>query len=155
MTSAEQSHESGLPTSLLRAALEASPGGVLIVDPGGQILFANSETARIFGYGPEELIGQPIEVLVPERFRAQHPANVAAFLSSPSKRAMGAGRDLVGRRKDSSEFPVEVGLNPTETHLGVGVIASVSDITRRKQIEGEARRARDTTRALVAFHGSK
>ncbi len=90
-----------------------------MIDAAGRIVLVNRKTAAIFGYEAEELIGQPVEVLVPARVREAHPGFRAKFLFSPSTRAMGAGRDLYGVRKDGSEVPVEIGLNPIETDEGV------------------------------------
>src|SRR5436190_9390397 len=108
-----------------------------MVDSAGLISFANAPAATVFGYSLSELIGCNIETLIPERFRDRHGGYRKDFLSEPSHRAMGAGRDLFGRRKDGSEFPVEVGLNPIHTTEGLSVLASVIDITARKQAELE------------------
>src|SRR5205809_7321338 len=107
------------------------------VDSAGVIPFANASATTVFGYSLSELIGRHIETLIPERFRDRHVGDRKGFLSEPSSRAMGAGRDLFGRRKDGSEFPVEVGLNPIHTGQGLFVLASVIDITARKQAELE------------------
>src|SRR5207302_4876065 len=100
----------------------------------------NAPTATVFGYSLGELIGQPIEILIPGRFRDRHAGYRKSFHSEPSTRAMGAGRDLFGRRKDGSEFPVEAGLNPIHTSEGLFVLASVIDITARKEAELEHER---------------
>jgi two-component system sensor kinase FixL len=120
-----------------RLVLDAAPNAMIMVDPAGVINFANAPAATIFGYSLNELIGCPIETLIPERFRDRHPGYRKDFLAEPSSRAMGAGRDLFGCRKDGSEFPVEVGLNPIRTAQGLFVLASVIDITERKQAELE------------------
>src|SRR6058998_2493532 len=117
--------------------LDAAPNAMIMVDSAGAINFANASAATVFGYSLSELIGRPIEMLIPERFRDRHVGDRKGFLSEPSNRAMGAGRDLFGRRKDGSEFPVEVGLNPIHTGQGLFVLASVIDITARKQAELE------------------
>src|SRR6266478_1233268 len=117
--------------------VEASPNGIVLVDSAGVISFANAPAATVFGYSLRELIGCKIETLIPERFRDRHGGYRKGFHSEPSSRAMGAGRDLFGRRKDGSEFPVEVGLNPIHTTEGFFVLASVIDITARKQAELE------------------
>src|SRR5206468_2023096 len=123
-----------------RLVVEASPNGIILVDKEGRIVLVNSQTEKLFGYSLSELIGHPIETLIPERFRDRHAGYRKAFLSEPSSRAMGVGRDLFGRRKDGSEFPVEVGLNPIHTTEGLSVLASVIDITARKQAEMEHQR---------------
>src|SRR6266496_3411529 len=117
--------------------LDAAPNAMIMVDSAGAINFANASATTVFGYSLSELIGRHIETLVPERFRDRHVGDRKGFLSEPSSRAMGAGRDLFGRRKDGSEFPVEVGLNPIHTGQGLFVLASVIDITARKQAELE------------------
>jgi PAS domain S-box-containing protein len=94
----------------------------------------------MFGYSREELLQQPIECLVPERFQYNHPRLKASYLSKPQTRVMGAGRDLFARRKDGSEFPVEIGLNPIETPEGLMVLSSIVDITSRKNSEAELER---------------
>src|SRR5947207_5894802 len=123
-----------------RLVLDAAPNAMIMVDSAGVISFANAPAATVFGYSHSELIGSHIETLIPERFRDRHPYYRNGFHSEPSSRAMGAGRDLFGRRKDGSEFPVEVGLNPIHTAEGFFVLASVIDITERKQAELEHQR---------------
>ncbi len=123
-----------------RLVLDAAPNAMIMVDPAGVINFANASAATVFGYSLSELIGCQIEMLIPKRFRDRHPGYRKDFLSHPSGRAMGVGRDLFGRRKDGSEFPVEVGLSPMRTTRGVFVLASLIDITARKAAEQEARR---------------
>jgi two-component system, LuxR family, sensor kinase FixL len=120
-----------------RTVLDAAPNAMIMVDSAGVISFANAPAATVFGYALSELIGRSIETLIPERFRDRHAGYRKDFHSEPSSRAMGAGRDLFGRRKDGSEFPVEVGLNPIHTTEGLFVLASVIDITARKQAELE------------------
>jgi two-component system sensor kinase FixL len=110
---------------------------MIMVDSAGMINFANAPAATVFGYSLSELIGRHIETLIPERFRDRHAGYRKGFLSERSGRAMGAGRDLFGCRKDGSEFPVEVGLNPIRTAQGLFILASVIDITARKQAELE------------------
>src|SRR5207248_10204847 len=120
-----------------RLVVEAAPNAMIMVDSAGVINFANAPSATIFGYSLSELIGRHIETLIPERFRDRHVGYRKGFLSEPSSRAMGAGRDLFGRRRDGSEFPFELGLNPIRTAQGLFVLASVIDITARKQAELE------------------
>ena len=107
----------------------------------GDIVMVNSRTETMFGYAREELIGQPIEMLVPQRFRARHPELRGAFFQNPQARAMGAVRDLFGLRKNGSEFPVEIGLNPIQTDEGWFVLSAIVDITERKQAEEQTRRS--------------
>ncbi|HEX4600770.1 MAG TPA: PAS domain S-box protein, partial [Gemmatimonadales bacterium] len=137
-----------------RAAVESSPNGMVMIDREGRIVLINREIERLFGYARDELLGRPIEVLVPERLRARHPGFRTTFFASPQARAMGAGRDLFGVRKDGREIPVEIGLNPLETDEGLFVLASVVDITERKRSELELRRSNDELErfAYVASH---
>ena len=123
-----------------RVAVEASPAGVVMVDGQGRIVLVNQEVERLFGYDREELIGQSVEVLVPERFRENHPGFREAFHRDPDTRAMGAGRDLYGLRKDGTEVPVEIGLNPIETDEGLFILSSIVDISERKREEEERQR---------------
>ncbi|HZI81770.1 MAG TPA: PAS domain S-box protein, partial [Vicinamibacterales bacterium] len=96
---------------LFRTVVESSPSGVVMVDRRGTIVLVNRETERLFGYTRDELIGQSIELLVPQRFRESHPGSRGEFLNDPQTRAMGAGRDLSGVHKNGTEIPVEIGLN--------------------------------------------
>jgi two-component system sensor kinase FixL len=123
-----------------RLVLDAAPNAMIMVDSAGVINFANASAATVFGYSLSELIGCQIEMLIPQRFRDRHLGYRKDFLSHPSSREMGVGRDLFGRRKDGSEFPVEVGLNPIRTAEGVFVLASLIDITARKEAELEHER---------------
>jgi len=121
---------------LLRTVVEAAPNAVLLVGVEGRILLVNAQTEAMFGHGRRELLGQPVEMLVPTRFRGQHPLHRSAFFAAPTTRAMGAGRDLFGLRQDGSELPIEIGLNPIHTAEGSFVLAAIIDITQRKR--GEA-----------------
>ncbi|MEZ5285212.1 MAG: PAS domain S-box protein [Vicinamibacterales bacterium] len=137
-----------------RVAVEASPHGMLMVDPRGVILMVNREIERLFGYPREQLLGQSVEALVPVSVRPRHPDLRQGFERDPHQRPMGAGRDLFGRRRDGVEFPVEIGLNPIETDEGVFVLASVIDIGPRKHAEEELRRSNEELErfAYVASH---
>ncbi|PYK32933.1 MAG: hypothetical protein DME54_14380, partial [Verrucomicrobia bacterium] len=130
--------ERKLAEEKFQLVLDAAPNAMIMVDSAGVINFANASATTVFGYSLSELIGCDIETLVPERFRDRHPEHRKVFFSQPSNRAMGAGRDLFGRRKDGSEFPVEIGLNPIRTAQGLFVLASVVDISARKFAEAEA-----------------
>jgi PAS domain S-box-containing protein len=116
-------------------AVESCPNGMVMTDAAGAILLVNAETERLFGYPREELIGQSIDILVPERFRAKHPRHRKAFTDHPKARAMGKGRELFGLRKDGTEFPIEIGLNPIETRDGLLILSAVVDISERKRNE--------------------
>jgi len=121
--------------NFFHSIIEAAPSGMLMIDDRGAIILANRLLTQQFGYSQEELLGQPIEVLMPVRFRDQHPAHRTAFFQNTTPRQMGSGRDLYGLRKDGSEFPVEIGLNPVTTDESTFVLASVIDITARKEYE--------------------
>jgi PAS domain S-box-containing protein len=118
-----------------RLALEAAPTGMLMTDHTGTIVLVNAQIEKLFGYPRNELLGQRIEVLVPERFRAHHPGLREAFSRNPAARPMGAGRELYGLRKDGTEVPIEIGLNPLRTPDGEFVLSSVVDISHRQEID--------------------
>src|SRR5262249_32502593 len=128
---------------LFRLATEASPSGIILVDSHGRIGLVNNHIEELFGYPRDELLGQAVEILVPERFVSQHPSHRGKFVAAPSARKMGTGRELFARRKDGSEFPVEIGLNPIQTPEGILVLAAVVDISARKRVEEEGRRSRE------------
>ncbi len=128
-------------TELFSALLESAPDAMLIVDERGNILLANSQTEKLFGYRREELIGQPVETLMPPRFRGAHTQHRSQFFSAPHLRSMDAGLDLYGLRRDGSEFPVEISLNPIASEGGTLVTSSIRDISDRKHAEQELRRA--------------
>lgn len=119
----------------LRLVIEASPSGMIMVGSAGEIVLVNSEIERLFGYNRTELLGQSIEILVPEAVRATHPANRISYFKKPATRSMGAGRDLYGRTKDGQLVPVEIGLNPLALGEETFVLASVVDITERRKAE--------------------
>jgi PAS domain S-box-containing protein len=128
-------------TDLFRLAVELSPAGMIVTDENGTIVLLNREVERLFGYGRDELLGQPVEMLVPARAREQHPGHRAGFLGHPQARPMGAGRDLYGLRKDGTEVPLEIGLNPIPTQGGYLILTSVVDISARRQLEERLRQA--------------
>jgi two-component system, sensor histidine kinase and response regulator len=119
----------------LPLVIESAPNGIIVADEQGRITLVNAQTEKMFGYDRAELIGQPVELLVPERFRQAHPGYRRNFTAQPEARLMGAGRDLHGQRKDGSEFPVEIGLNPIQTAQGMMILSTVADITERKLAE--------------------
>jgi diguanylate cyclase (GGDEF)-like protein/PAS domain S-box-containing protein len=120
-------------------AVESAPNAMVLADQRGKIALVNSHAVKMFGYSREELVGQSVEVLIPERFRRGHPEHRAEFSSSPRARPMGAGRDLYAVRKDGSEFPVEIGLNPIDTEDGLLVMSAIVDITERKRADEQIR----------------
>ena len=133
---------------LFQLATEASPSGTVLVDHQGRILLVNAHIEGLFGYARDELIGKVIDILVPERFARAHASDRANFFAARQARAMGAGRELFGRRKDGSEFPVEIGLNPIQTPHGLVVLANVVDISARLAAEEETRRNREQVELL-------
>jgi len=133
---------------LFQLATEASPSGIILVNDRGHIVLVNSHVEKLFGYHRNELVGKFVDVLVPRRFLTQHSSYREKFLAAPETRAMGAGRELFARRKDGSEFPVEIGLNPIQTPRGLVVLANVVDISARLATEAEARRSREQVELL-------
>ncbi|HUF36092.1 MAG TPA: PAS domain S-box protein [Gemmatimonadales bacterium] len=129
-----------------RVAVESSPNGMVMVDEAGTMILVNREVERMFGYPREELLGRSIEMLVPTRSRSTHPGFRAGFFRMPQARAMGVGRDLNGLKKDGTEFPVEIGLNPIETDEGLFVLSSIVDISARKLAEQDRERLEDRLR---------
>jgi two-component system, LuxR family, sensor kinase FixL len=134
-----------------RVAVEAAPNAMVMANGAGKIVLVNARAEQVFGYPRAELVGRPIETLVPQRFRGHHAGLREIFFADPRPRAMGAGRDLYGVRKDGSEFPVEIGLNPIETDEGLMVIAAVVDITQRKLVELALGESEHRARSLAAI----
>src|ERR1700693_981949 len=132
-----------------RRLLEAAPDAMIIVDRNGRMLLVNSQTESMFGYTREELLNQPVEILIPESFRQKHPQHRDGYYSAPYPRPMGSGLELLGRRKDGTTFPVEISLSPLEEPDGVLVTAAIRDVTERKRAEEALRQSQESFRLLV------
>ncbi len=123
----------------LRTFIENAPDGIVVANREGRIVRVNRQTEKLFGYERDELLGQPVELLIPERLHAAHVAHRAPYQERPQARAMGTGRDLFARRKDGSEFAADISLSPLATPEGTLVISTVRDVTERKQAERRIR----------------
>ena len=127
--------------------LESAPDGMVIVNVDGRIVVVNSQTEIQFGYSRQELIGLPVEILIPARLERLHVKHRASFLAAPHVRPMGAGQELLGKRKNGTEFPVEISLSPLRTPQGVFVTSAVRDITERKRAQQELNNAKEAAEA--------
>ncbi len=137
-------------TKLFRGLLEAAPDGMVIVNRDGAIVLVNAQVEKLFGYERAELVGEPVEILVPDRFSGMHMAFRSGYVSEPRTRPMGLAGDLHARRKDGSEFPIEVTLSPLETDEGLLVSAAVRDISERRRMQEENDRVKDEFFATVS-----
>jgi PAS domain S-box-containing protein len=129
------------PELPFRELVDAAPDGVIVCGQDGRIMLVNAEVERMFGYARDELVGQKIDVVVPDRARGAHGHHVAGYTGAPRLRPMGIGMELTGRRKDGVELPVEISLSPIRTDRGLLVTAGIRDVTERRKLERENRRA--------------
>jgi PAS domain S-box-containing protein len=133
----------------LQALLESAPDAMVVIDSQGSIVMVNAQTEKLFGYQRRELLGKPVEILVPERFRDRHTGHRRDFFAHPHTRPMGVGLELFGVRRDSSEFPVEIGLSPLATAEGTLVTAAIRDITDQKRAEDALQDLRELYEKLL------
>jgi PAS domain S-box-containing protein len=138
-------------TAIYERLFAASPDGILVVDSSGNIRHANPQIEHLFGYASAELISKRVEILIPERFRDVHPQHRSHFNEQPRMRPMGAGLELYGRRKDGTEFPVDIMLSPVDTPEGPVVLTVIRDITDRRQTEEAMRLSEERFRSLFEF----
>ncbi len=135
-----------------QALFESAPDAMVMLGGDGRIALVSAQTEKLFGYARGELIGKEIEVLVPPRFRKQHPALRAKYFAAPRTRPMGSGLDLAGLRRDGSEFAAEISLSPIHTQQGTLITAAIRDISARKQLEAEnVRRLLEASRLKSEF----
>src|SRR5262249_12150369 len=125
-----------------RSFLESAPDGVLVVDGTGQIALVNHQIEALFGYSRDELLGQPVEILVPERLRGRHVAHRDGFLARPATRPMGRGLELFGQRKDGTEFPVAISLSSVQAGGDTLATSIIRDVTQEKRAADELKAAR-------------
>ncbi len=139
-----------------RQVVESAPNAMVMINARGLIEMVNTQAERVFGFTRAEMLGQSIEILVPERFRANHPGLRSSFFTKPESRPMGVGRDLYGLKKDGSEFPIEIGLNPIETDEGTMVLSAIVDISSRKRLEERFRQVVESApnaMVMINAHG--
>ena len=129
--------------AFFRQLLESAPDAMIIIDEHGKIALVNGQAEAMFGYRRDELLDQPIEILLPERLHKIHVAFRSNYVTAPRLRPMGAGRDLLARRKDGSEFPVEISLSPVRSTAGHFVSSVIRDVTARKRMDDDIIAARD------------
>lgn len=133
----------------VQGLLESAPDGIVVIDTNGNISIVNGQAEKLFGYSRIEMIGQPIEILVPDRYKEEHVTFRDGYIAHPKTRPMGAGRLLTGRKKDGSEFPVEISLSPLDTEQGLLITSIVRDITDRRKAEEQIQASLKEKEALL------
>ena len=134
---ANEDYAAGSSESFFRTLLETAPDAMVIIDRKGRIVVVNSQTELMFGYLREDLQGEPIEILLPEKLRKVHVKSRSGYAVDPHVRPMGRGMNLTGLKKDGSEFPVEISLSPVITDRGSYISSVIRDVTERKEMEDE------------------
>ncbi len=129
--------------------LDTAPDAMVVIGDDAQIQLVNVQTEKLFGYTRDELVGRPLDLLIPERFRGAHPGQMRRFFANPGARSMGSGLELFGRRKDGSEVPIEVSLSPLKTDRGITVSAAIRDISERKHMEAQSKLVADRLASAV------
>jgi protein-histidine pros-kinase len=140
-------HESAVAEAKFRGMMEVAPDAMVTVNRGGIIVLVNGQAEAMFGYPRDEMLGQPVELLLPDRFRGNHSQHRTSYTESPRIRPMGANLELYARRKDGTEFPVEISLGPVEVDNELLVMTAIRDITERKQVQEAMKAAREEAEA--------
>ena len=143
LSSSRLLHESAAAEARFRGLIEVAPDAIVTADGDGHIVLVNGQTEALFGYQREELLGQPVELLLPQRFQAEHVGHRRGYAHNPRIRPMGQNLELFARRKDGREFPVEISLGPIEADGELLVIATIRDISERKAVEAAIRKAQE------------
>ena len=136
-----------------REMLESMPDAIVIVNGAGAIALVNSRAEAVFGYTRAELLGRPLEILLPERHTRSHGEHLAGYFAQPRARPMGAGLDLRGLRKNGEEFPADISLSPIQTEEGLMVMSAIRDVTDRKRIEQALQEKKIRSRRRVNSNG--